>query len=186
MGRPKPLLPWRGITLIQYQVRELRAAGVSDVVVVLGHAADEVRPLVPAGARVVVNESYREGRASSLRTGAAALPDAANPIIVLNVDQPRPREVLSALLEEQRGRGAVATIPVAEGRRGHPPALSGKLLPELREASEDVQGLRGIIAEHEADVHETDLSSPIVLLGFNTPEEYEEALARYATPDPKS
>jgi CTP:molybdopterin cytidylyltransferase MocA len=39
MGQPKALLPWGDVTLIEYQVRELRAAGVDDVVVVLGHAA---------------------------------------------------------------------------------------------------------------------------------------------------
>ena len=93
MGRPKPLLPWVGATdgepslLIDYQVRELAAAGVDDIVVVLGHEAAELRPHVPPEARVASNEAYREGRASSLRAGAAALPDDAGPIAVLGVDQ---------------------------------------------------------------------------------------------------
>ncbi|MBI4570677.1 MAG: NTP transferase domain-containing protein, partial [Chloroflexi bacterium] len=56
MGRPKALLPWDGVPLIANQVRELRAAGVDDVVAVLGHGAEEIRPHVPPGARVVVNE----------------------------------------------------------------------------------------------------------------------------------
>ena len=46
MGRPKALLRWGGSRahssaplLIDYQIEELRAAGVDDIVVVLGHAA---------------------------------------------------------------------------------------------------------------------------------------------------
>ena len=176
MGRPKALLPWGGETLIEYQVRELLAAHC-EVTVVLGHAADEIRPRVPAEAQIVVNEAYRDGRASSLRAGAAALPDDADTIVVLNVDQPRPREVIEALVTARRQGGALITMPVYEGKRGHPPVLSGALLPELRAASEEAQGMRGVVAAHEASVHEVEFSSPVVLLDINTEAEYQRALA---------
>ena len=179
MGTPKPLLPWGGTTLTEYQVRELLAAGVDDLVIVLGHAADQVRPRVLAEATIVVNEAYRQGRASSLRAGAAALSDDADPILVLNVDQPRPHDLLRPLLAAHREGGAMITVPVAQGRRGHPAVLAVSLLPELREASEAAQGLRGIIAAHEREVQEVDLPSTAVLLDINTPAEYRAALARF-------
>ena len=186
MGGPKALLPWGGTTLIAYQVGELLGAGVDHLVVVLGHAADEVRPHVPFQARVVVNEAYRQGRASSLRVGAAALPDDADQIVVLNVDQPRPSQVLRALLAAHREGGSLITVPVAQGRRGHPPVLAGSLLPELREASEGAQGLRGLIASHREAVREVALDSPLVLLDINTPAEYQRALAELDRPSPPS
>ncbi len=179
MGQPKPLLPWGGVTLIEYQVRELRAASVDDLVVVLGHAAEEVRPPVPAGARIVVNEAYREGRASSLRAGAAALDDDADPIVVLSVDQPRPRDVIETLLAAHREHAATITVPIAQGRRGHPVVLAGSLLPELRQASDETQGLRGVIAAHQDELFEIEIGFPTVLLDINTPEQYQAALARY-------
>ncbi|MCH7838056.1 MAG: NTP transferase domain-containing protein [Chloroflexi bacterium] len=87
MGRPKALLPWHDTTLVEYQVRELTAAGVERIAVVLGHDAGEVWPHVPDEAHMVVNEAYREGRASSLRAGAAALPDDADPILVYDDEE---------------------------------------------------------------------------------------------------
>ena len=182
MGQPKALLPWCGVALIEYQVRELDEAGFAEIVVVLGHAADEVRSHVPETARIVVNENYRQGRASSLRAGAAALPDDAEPIVILNVDQPRPGTLLSKLRVAHAEGGAPITIPTFEGKRGHPPVLAGSLLPKLREASEEEQGLRGVIAAHEAEVREVAVSSPIVLLDLNTPEDYERALAEFGQP----
>ncbi len=182
MGRPKALLPWGDTTLIEYQVRELLAAGVDDLVVILGHAADHVRPHVPPQARVVVNEAYVEGRASSLRAGAAALAEAADPIVVANVDQPRPREVLQRLLAAHQAGDALVTIPVVDARHGHPPVLAGALLGELRAASEEARGLRGIIAAHREEVAEAAFDSPVVRLDLNTPREYEEALAEYGQP----
>lgn len=189
MGRPKALLPWRGGTLIEYLVAELLAAGVDDVVVVLGHDAEALRPHVPAEARVVVNEAYREGRASSLRAGAAALPDSAGPIVVLGVDQPRPRSVVRRLLDAQARSGRSVTVPVSDGHRGHPAVLSSALLPELRAATEEAKGLRGVIEAHKADVqelafillqHESMASEPdftalMVCIDINTPEDYENA-----------
>ena len=50
MGRPKQLLPWGGTTLVAWQVQQMREAGADDVVVVLGHAADEVHAAVPSWA----------------------------------------------------------------------------------------------------------------------------------------
>ena len=188
MGRTKALLPWAGETLISYQVRELRAAGVEDVAVVLGHEAESIRPHVPPSTssgwhlHVVVNEAYREGRASSLRAGAAALPDTANPIVVLSVDQPRPREILRALLEAHASGGASITLPAYRGHRGHPVVVAGALLRELREASEEAQGLRGVIAAHDASVLEVAVDSEQAVLDINTPEAYEAALARYGQP----
>lgn len=179
MGRPKALLPWAGTTLIEYQVGQLREAGVSRVVVVLGHEAEAVRPQVPAEAQVVVNERYAEGRASSLRTGAKALPDGADPIVVLGVDQPRPAALMRELLEAHGERGAAITVPVVEGRRGHPSVVAGTLLGELRRAEEASQGLRGVIASHEEEVVEVAVERAEARLDLNTPEEYEAARARF-------
>ncbi len=186
MGTPKPLLAWGDVTLIEYQVRELLAAGVEDLVVVLGHAAEEVRPIVPGGARVVVNEAYQQGRASSLRAGAAALSDDADPILVLNVDQPRPRDLLEALLAAHREGNALITVPVTQGKRGHPLILAGSLLAELRQASEEAQGLRAVLAAHQDAVREIELSSPIARLDINTPEEYQKALAQFDVQSPST
>ena len=179
MGRPKPLLPWGEATLIEYQVQELRAAGVDDIVAVLGHEADAVRPRVPAGARIVVNEAYLEGRASSLRAGARALDDSASPVVVLNVDQPRPRDLLRTLLAAHGEAEATITLPVYEGKRGHPVIVDGSLLAELRNASEEERGLRGIIAAHDDGVHEVEVKSSIARLDINTPADYERALAAF-------
>ncbi len=175
MGAPKPLLRWQGATLIEHQIAQLRDAGVDDVIAVLGHRAEDVRPLADAaGASCVVNESYDEGRASSLRAGAAAVTDAET-IVVLSVDQPRPATVTRRLLAEHTSG---ITVPTQLGRRGHPVVLDGALLPELRAVDEATQGLRAVIDRHATEVREVPFETADVLLDLNTPEEYERAITR--------
>jgi molybdenum cofactor cytidylyltransferase len=180
MGVPKQLLDWAGETLIEYQVRQLRDAGAERVIAVLGHSANEVRPLAErAGATVVINNRYAEGRASSLRAGAAAVPPSAAEIAVLSVDQPRPASVTARLLAEHLASGALITLPTCDGKRGHPAFLCGSLLPELLAATDADEGLRAVIHRHADDVREVAFDTPIVLLDINTREDYERALAQF-------
>jgi molybdenum cofactor cytidylyltransferase len=180
MGISKPLLEWAGETLIEYQVHQLCDAGVDDVIAVLGHSADQVRPFAErAGATAVVNDRYAEGRASSLRAGVAAVPPGTTEIAVLNVDQPRPATVIRRLLEEHLASGALITLPTYEGRRGHPAFLCGSLLPELCTVDDATQGLRAVVHRHDADVREIAFDTPIVLLDINDPARYESARAEF-------
>ena len=100
MGHPKALLPWGDQKLVEYQINQLRQPPVEQVVVVLGHDAERIRPVVEqTGAEVLINELYKRGRASSLRAGARALSDDTRAVVILDVDQPRPRRVIQRLIE---------------------------------------------------------------------------------------
>jgi len=174
MGRPKGLLSWGDATLIEYQLRRLLDAGLDRVIVVLGHAWEQIAPLAGGeNVEIVVNDRYREGRASSVRAGAGAVWDEDEAVLVLAVDQPRPATLLSRLLQAHRTGGGLITVPTFEGRRGHPALYSGALTPELRQVTEESQGLRALARAHARHVKEVPLDDPTVLLDINTPEEYQ-------------
>lgn len=180
MGSPKPLLPWGDATLIEYQLGELAASQVETVVVVLGYEAQRLRPYVQGPKmRVVVNEDYRQGPASSLRAGARALPPAVTAVVVLRVDQPRPRYLIDGLVSAHLGQQWPITVPVYQGRRGHPPVLAGQLVPELLAVTEETRGLRAVMWRHAATIHEVELGTPIVLLDINSPQDYQRARRSY-------
>ena len=94
MAQPKPLLPWRGSTLIRCQIDSLLQGGVEEVVVVLGHMHEQVaRHAEGPGVRWVLNPDYRTGRASSIRAGLAALDPRTDAVVLLGVTprcSPRP------------------------------------------------------------------------------------------------
>jgi CTP:molybdopterin cytidylyltransferase MocA len=180
MGAPKPLLDWGGGTLIEYQLSQLREAGADKLIVVLGHRAEEVLPYVHrAGAQAIINELYTEGRASSVRVAAGALPENTDAVVVLNVDQPRPSWVTRRLLDPHQRGGALITVPTFESRRGHPVVFAGRLAPELREVREATEGMRAVMQAHENEIREVAFDTPVVVLDMNVPEEYEEAKASY-------
>jgi molybdenum cofactor cytidylyltransferase len=176
MGRPKALLPWGDTTLVEYQVGEMLGAGLERVIVVLGHAWQDVKPYLTGPAvEVVINEAYRESKASSLRAVAASLLDEDEAVAILSVDQPRPRDVLARLLAAHDAGVALITVPVHGGQRGHPTILAGALIPELRNVLDETLGLRGLLERHRPSLREVPFETPIVLLDLDTPDEYRQA-----------
>lgn len=177
MGRLKALLPWHGTTLLEYATGELSAV-VDHPIVVLGNAADALRPLVErAGARWVINPRYREGRATSIAAGVAALPHGAEHVLIASVDQPRPRAVLRHLLAAHLAAGNLISRAVRGGRHGHPTVFARALVPELRAVAEASQGMKSVLRAHADAVGDVEIDDPSVLLNLNTPEEYAAALA---------
>lgn len=183
-GTPKPLLPWFGATLVERQVQALLRAGVSDVFVVTGHRAEEVRPYL-RGAHVhpVFNPDYREGKVTSVRAGVAALPPHTQAVVILGVDQPRPVWLLRRVLEAHSAKQALITCPRYAGRGGHPLVLDGSLAGELEAISEGGQGLRQVLRAHADQINWVEVETPLARLDLNTPEAYREACRTF--PDPR-
>ncbi len=131
MGRPKQLLPVGGRPMLQHAVDAAAAGGLGEVVVVLGHAADDIAPALalPPGARIVVNDRHAEGQAGSLAAGLQAMPaDAAAALV-------RP-DAIRAVVAARRPGGPPMLRAAYRGRPGHPVLLERALWAEAA-------GLRG-------------------------------------------
>jgi molybdenum cofactor cytidylyltransferase len=92
MGFPKQLIMHEGEPLVRRIARAAVEAGASPVVVVLGSSAEMIAPALSGLASVstIINEHWRDGLASSLASGLAALFDdaACDAVLVTLADQP--------------------------------------------------------------------------------------------------
>jgi molybdenum cofactor cytidylyltransferase len=180
MGEAKPLLAWRGATLLEHQLNCLLEGGVSEVLVVLGHQAAEIaRYAKGPNVRWVVNGRYRDGKASSIKAGLTAISQDAEAIVLLAVDQPRTSEIVSQVIRAHVENDALITSPRYRGHGGHPLIFSGSLKSELESITEEAQGIRAVFRRHGDQVTEVQIDDPLVRLDLNTPDAYEEAVARY-------
>ncbi len=181
MGQLKALLPWQGDTLLGCQVSSLLQAGIHQVVVVLGHKRDKLLPLLEGRDRVipVFNPDYRAGKTTSIKTGLRARQAAdAQTLVLLNVDQPRTSETISTLLSKHESSDCLITIPVFQGKGGHPIIFDCSLLPELREIAELSQGIRAVVSKHEERMQRVEMDTPGILWDLNTPEQYQAAVTQ--------
>ncbi len=180
MGRPKALLPWRGVALVEYQAANLLEGGASEVVVVLGHEHETIAPHV-RGERVryVVNPHYALGKTTSIKAGLRELGPDVTDVILLAVDQPRPPEIVARVVDSHLRTGTLITSPRYGGRGGHPLIFSAALREDLAAITEEGQGVRAVFRAHADDVNEVHIDDAVIRLDLNTPDDYRLAKARY-------
>ena len=142
--RPKSLLRRDGVPLVERVLRTLLDNGVAPVVVVLGHHATAIEPVLrtvqgtlpdPRALQWALNPAPDEGQGSSLRTGLAALPPDLDAVLVALADQPLLAQAdVAAVLAAWAAHppGIDLLVPQFDGQPGHP-IVFGRAVRQLIE-----------------------------------------------------
>jgi len=170
MGRPKPLISMGGRTLLQRTLEPLQTSGVDEIVVVLGHRAEDIMPtLRGSGCRVVINRRYARGMSSSIQRGLVSVHPRARAVLVVLGDQPHIRpEVIDLLVERFRRGDGTIVAPVYRGRRGHPVLFGRDQWDRLRALRGDV-GARKLLDRYSREVCRVEVDDPGILADIDRP-----------------
>lgn len=180
MGRSKAMLPLDGDTFLTRIVRTFADAGVEDVVVVVGHNADDIVASfetvedVATRARFVDNPDYEQGQLSSLLAGLRVV-DRPGVVAVLMtlVDVPLvSAATVRAVVERYRTTRAHVVRPVRGNQHGHPVLIDRSLFDALRHADPST-GAKPIIRAHVSAVGDVLVDDPGAFADADTPEDYE-------------
>ncbi|WP_435126901.1 nucleotidyltransferase family protein [Halobaculum sp. D14] len=182
-GFPKPLLTVDGQRFVERLVETYRAAGVDDVVVVVGHEAEEVVARADLSAATVVrNDDYESGMLSSVTAGVRAARAAdADGLFLSPVDYPLiPVGVVERLREAFAGEHADADVvhPTVDGGRGHPPLFAASTFDALLDAPAD-EGARAVVYADDTDTRDVPVGDERIFVDIDTPSEYWDAVKRY-------
>ena len=175
MGPLKQLLPLGGRATIEW-IAAAVGQQLNEVVVVLGHRAEEVAPVLAAHpVRWVVNAGYQTGMLSSVQCGVRAVDRAADYLICLG-DQPRlSKAVVEQVLQRRNQRDAGIIIPTTHGKRGHPVLISNAYRAEILALPPGV-GLNAVTRGHPEDTCELPVAEPAILTDMDTPADYQREL----------
>jgi len=170
MGVVKPLVRIGGKPMLESTLSTLLQSRVDEIVVVLGHSAQLIQETIPFGsARIVINDSYAEGIASSLRIGLSSVRANAEAALIVLADQPFLKaETVDRLIEEYRSKKPEIIVPTYNGFRGNPALLDRSLFPELAQLSGDT-GCRAIVGRHTRGLLKVAVQDPGVLVDLDTP-----------------
>jgi molybdenum cofactor cytidylyltransferase len=183
MGRPKPLLEWRGEPFLKTQIRLYQEAGCA-VHIVLGREAADIAAACPATSTAVLllNPEPDRGMLSSLKIALSALPAATPAALFTPVDNPGvlPATVRS-MLSLWREKRSPLVIPRHEAKRGHPVLIDAGAIAALL-AWPDESTPRDFIRSQHHLAAWADVDDARVTLDIDTPDQYEAFLLREARP----
>jgi molybdenum cofactor cytidylyltransferase len=182
MGRTKALLPLGDETFISRIVGTFRAAGVEDVVVVVGHDSERVAAALDRldpPPRVVLNPDYESGQLSSILAGLRAVDRPGVTALLLTlVDVPLvSADTVRAVLMRYRAEAAPVVRPVNGSRHGHPVLIGRQLFPLLR-AADPATGAKPIVRAHASAAGDVEVADEGSFTDIDTPAEYAAATAR--------
>lgn len=175
MGTPKPLLAIIGTTFLETVIKNLKRAGLEEIIIVLGYKAEEIRSHLPAGVKSVVNENYERGQLSSLKVGLRLLPSDTDGFLMVLVDHPLVAKATYRAIIELLAKGAPIILPKYKGKRGHPVGFSTAYIKELMDAPEDI-GARFVIKNNIDNLVELPVDDRNVCFNINTVEDYERCI----------
>ena len=182
MGQLKQLLPWGKHTLIEHQVQTLVNTG-NPVLVVLGHKADQIRPLLNNyPVKTCINQLWENGMGVSIALGIKNLeeefPNAAGVLICL-ADQAlitsSHYEKMIGIFQEGFQQIIVSSSP--SGWQGVPALFDRAYFGELRRLG-GKEGARKIFRAHAQRV--TTMESVDILEDMDTPGAYQRLLKKFS------
>ena len=167
----KLVAEYRGEPMVRRVARAALASCARPVVVVTGHARMDVEAaLAGLPLAFAFNPDFGSGLASSLKTGVAALPEAALGAVVLLGDMPDVEaEMIDRIIEAFAAHpDASAAVPVHAGRRGNPVLLGRALFSAVARLEGD-EGARRLLREAASGrVVEVPFDAAAVALDIDT------------------
>jgi molybdenum cofactor cytidylyltransferase len=162
-GSTKALAPFRGRELLQHVLDAASRFEFAEVVVVLGHDADEIeRRLEWRSEKRVLNPDPDAGLSSSLLVGLAGVSPASDAALIMLGDQPLVRaHVIERLLAAFESDGAPILVPrYHDGGGPNPLLIHRRAWPLAFEARAD-RGLGPVLRDHR------DLVAEVAVEGSN-------------------
>ena len=172
--RPKSLLELDGVPLICRQVMALREAGVSELVLVLGHHAKDIEAAVKAlKVSVVINPDPDAGPVGSQRLGLQSLSGHSEAVLMALADQPLLdatdlRQLFQAF--DQRLPGSALVYPRVDGQPGNPVIFTAAVRAAMLACPPDV-GCKQWRQAHTSQVQALDCDNPHFVQDVDTPED---------------
>jgi molybdenum cofactor cytidylyltransferase len=170
-GEAKQLLDWRGESFIKNVANMMHAARLKSGVIVLGANYQNIFPEVESlGLRIVMNEEWSSGQASSVKQGLAALPKHLGAAMFLQVDRPQvSASLINALVDEHSRSLSPIIAPQIDGQRATPVLFDRVVFPEFAQLEGD-QGGRQLFSKYRVNwIPWLDTSQAI---DVDTPEDY--------------
>lgn len=181
MGKIKQLLPFGKTTLLGQVIQTARKSALHEIIVVLGHCADEIEQAIDlSGTKVVRNIAYSKGQSTSLIKGLETVSPVCDAALFLLGDQPLvTAAIINRLIDAFETSDAPIVIPYCNGKRGNPVIIARPLFHRLTSLSADT-GARALFDEFKESILNVSIPNDAILIDVDTIDDYEKLKSKGA------
>jgi|APTNR8051073442_1049403.scaffolds.fasta_scaffold01343_5 molybdenum cofactor cytidylyltransferase len=177
----KLLLPFRGRTILETTLDQIVASGAEAIIVVLGHEAERIQPLLkqyPVG--LVLNPDFALGMTTSIQAGVKAAPATTEGFMICLSDMPliEPAtysSLIGAFFEKKKTNDRVIIQPAFENTPGNPVIFSACYKNEILTLTFK-EGCKPVLQNNLEHVHRVAIPDKSILMDADTEAAYQALL----------
>ncbi|MFA6850984.1 MAG: nucleotidyltransferase family protein [Selenomonadaceae bacterium] len=178
MGAFKPLLPYRGKTILATTIDKLHAVGVKEIIIVVGHRHTDIEKYFTDDSmlKFVYNPYYRDkDMLFSLQYGIKSV-KKSEAIFLMPADMPAIAiKTFSGIVDAWNSKKASVIIPCQNGRHKHPPLIGKQYFSSIL-SFQGEGGLHSILEKLQERTFFMETIDDGLNFDVDTPDEYKKLL----------
>jgi molybdenum cofactor cytidylyltransferase len=162
----------QGIPLIKHSVKNILAASIDELIIVLGHQKEIVEKLIDKNEKIkfVFNKNFESGMASSIKTGLYNLSEKTEAFFICLGDMPMVNhDIYNQLIKSKDNKEII--VPTYKGQQGNPVLFNKSMKEKVIDISGD-SGAKKILELNKANILNLEMNDQRIAKGFNTQNDF--------------
>ena len=171
-GENKLIKEIQGAPLIKYSVKNILAASVDKLIIVLGYQKDTIEKLIDKNEKIkfVFNKDFESGMASSIKTGLNNLSEKTESFFICLGDMPMVgHDIYNQLIKSKANKEII--VPTYIGQQGNPVLFDKSMKEKVLDIRGD-SGAKKILELNKDKILNIEINDQNISKSFNTQDDF--------------
>ena len=168
VGENKLAKKIQGVPLIKHSVKNILAASIDELIIVLGYQKEIIEKLIDKNEKIkfVFNKDFESGMASSIKTGLNNLSEKTEAFFICLGDMPMVNhDIYNQLIKSKDNKEII--VPTYKGQQGNPVLFDKSMKETVMNITGDV-GAKKILELNKDKILNLEINDQNITKGFNT------------------
>ena len=172
-GENKLIKIFKDKPLITHSVKNILASSIDELIVVLGYQREIIEKLIDNNKKIkiVFNEKFESGMASSIKTGLNHLSEKTDAFFICLGDMPLVNKDIYNQIIQSRNNKKEIFVPNYNGQQGNPILFSMSMKREIMRIQGDVGGKK-ILEQNQDKILNLSINNEVIISDFNTEDSF--------------
>ena len=172
VGENKLAKKIQGVPLIKHSVKNILAASIDELIIVLGYQKEIIEKLIDKNEKIkfIFNKDFESGMASSIKTGLDNLSEKTEAFFICLGDMPMiNHDIYNQLIKSKDNKEII--VPTYKGQQGNPVLFDKSMKETVMNITGDV-GAKKILELNKDKILNLEINDQSITKGFNTQDDF--------------
>ena len=162
----------QGVPLIKHSVKNILAASIDELIIVLGYQKEIIEKLIDKNEKIqfIFNKDFESGMSSSIKIGLNHLSEKTEAFFICLGDMPMVSHVIYDQLIKSKNNKEII-VPNYNGQQGNPVLFNKSMKEKVMDISGDI-GAKKILELNKDKILNLEINDQSIVKGFDTQDDF--------------